>query len=43
VIERGSKCIAAAAVAHVHADDIHAVGEGARCDAPDVARIAALR
>jgi hypothetical protein len=39
VIERGSERIAAAAVAHVHADDVHARGEGARGDAEDVAGI----
>jgi len=39
VIERGREGIAAAAVAHIHADDVHARGEGAHGDAPDVAGI----
>ena len=33
VIERGREGIAAAAVAHIHADDVHARGEGARGNA----------
>ena len=39
VIERGRKRIGAATVAHVHADDVHAGGPGARSDALDVAGI----
>ena len=39
VIERGRERIGAAAVAHVHADDVHAGGPGARGDAPHVAGI----
>lgn len=39
VIERGGERIAAPAIAHVHAHDIHAGGEGAHGDAPDIARI----
>ena len=39
VIERGRERITAAAVAHVHADDVHARGESAHGDAPDVTGI----
>ena len=39
VIERGRERFGAAAVAHVHADDVHAGGQGARGDALDVAGI----
>ena len=39
VIERGSERIAAAAVAHIHADDVHARGEGAPGNALHVAGI----
>ena len=39
VIERRSERLGAAAVAHVHADNVHAGSPGARGDAPHVARI----
>ena len=39
VIQRGRERIGAAAVAHVHADDVHARGESAHGDAPHVAGI----